>query len=229
MSTIIINNISGGVLYINDLYGQQISTGETIDMLNLFSYDELSNSIDLKDYIQSGALTLNDGTEQLTTEQAIEHLTTSTKFETRLLNLPDIPDVEPDRLLQGVDSTSVIWAKRDSNSFINLSFGGSKPYIKIRTSSSWKVMGAFIFPGTNIVTTPSILRIMAHLKTPETEGSIRLFDFTNNNVIAEISSFSATSRQIFETDILNNIPEEEAILEYHGMCESDLYLGGLLL
>lgn len=75
--TYIIQNVSGGPLTIADLDGVEIPTGESITAYSptteaVFTPDQITLSNDLRAAITGGDVTINDGTADLTTEQALQ-------------------------------------------------------------------------------------------------------------------------------------------------------------
>ena len=76
----IARNDSGGVLILGDLSLLEFATGESKDLLLLdFSLADLSNSEDLRDEILNGNIVINDGTNDLSPEEAIRALEPATR------------------------------------------------------------------------------------------------------------------------------------------------------
>ena len=66
-----------------------------------------------------------------------------------------------------------------------------KPYYKFKSShgsggENWKEMSPFIFRGSNITGTPSYIKIVYGTKESNANAALRLYDITNNKVIAYV-------------------------------------------
>ena len=95
--------------------------------------------------------------------------------------------------------------------------------------STWVTARYFSFRGSDYVGTPVISSIIARIDDHHDDGYIRLFDETNDNVIAEWGPISNESMQIYTTTP-SNIPNEKAIFSVQGKCDSQwLYLYSLSL
>jgi len=92
----------------------------------------------------------------------------------------------------------------------------SKPYFE-KYGSSWQVACSFRFPGTDVIGTPTGLKVIARKNAPGASFDIRLLDYTNVAVLASISeSNSQTVKQVYSTTSFSNLPAGEAILEIQG-------------
>ena len=121
---IIIKNTLNEVVYITDLSNQYIAELDTFELSDYYDVTEINGSQSLKDLINNGTFIINDGTNDLSIEDALEHTKDVTNFEIikNLSDLPEVPPIESGKVLQGVDSTSVIWVEK-SNSEGYLHFG----------------------------------------------------------------------------------------------------------
>ena len=130
-------------------------------------------------------------------------------------------------------SSSVLYTLSDSNCgyIINNSFGGSgsKGYLKTN-NTNWEVLASFIFTGTEDTGTPTTFQIISWSKDGTT-SFVRLFDYNNNNEIAEITVGSST-RQILLDATLSNLPIGKSIFEIQGKVTKDkkeLYIESIML
>lgn len=239
MATIIVTNDSTSEIYIEDMSWQSIASGETIDLSELYTYDEISDSIQLKELINDNIFRLHDGVKYLTKAEAIDHLTASTVYETpeHLDDLPEVPPIEAGKILEGADSTSCIWVEKptggglggDNDFVINVSFAGTKPYAKCK-STSFSIIGSFIFYGSSVVGEPKNFEIVAWSKNGQS-GTVRLVDYDSGDVIGEIGVSSGTKSILSDTS-LNNIPTGKSILEIQGKTtnsKKELYIEAVTL
>ncbi len=80
MATIIIKNNTSVSKMIGDL-GIEIAGNSNINLTNLFEDDDIIASDDLKSYVSAGLLIVNSGTQDLSIENGLAHLTKLTKYE----------------------------------------------------------------------------------------------------------------------------------------------------
>ena len=89
-------NDSTNDIEIADLNYVFIAADAQKDLTDQFQFSFIMNSQDLKDYVSSGDLIINDGTSDLSIEDGLEHITGLTEYETKNLlehNLDDHLDV----------------------------------------------------------------------------------------------------------------------------------------
>jgi len=134
-----------------------------------------------------------------------------------LTDLSNILPIEPDKFLKGVDSTTTIWADipGDGN-YINFSYShGTKSAdgLKIKTKS-WVVVASFIYDGSDLAGLPEKLKVLGHSKNGST-SYVRIYDYTNNKVIAQVTVDDST-RQIWIDNTIENLPTDRAIFEVQG-------------
>lgn len=96
-------------------------------------------------------------------------------------------------------------------------FSNTTDYKEV-TSTSYEVIGNFIFKGTDFLNL-EILKIIASKSAAGGTSSLRIYDLTNALEIAEIS-FTATAKQIYSTSTLNNLPTGEALFEIQALKDS---------
>lgn len=82
------------------------------------------------------------------------------------------------------------------------------------TSGTYERVGAFVFPGTDIVASLSKINAIVRRNGAATSASIRIYDVTNVNVIAEATGITTTDETVF-TDMgaISNLPSGEAMFE----------------
>jgi hypothetical protein len=98
--------------------------------------------------------------------------------------------------------------------FRNSEWGGNADYVPI-VSTGWVVLGNLQFEGTN-TWTPTVFGII--MSRPGTTGTVnmRLYDFTNAQVIGTID-VTASGKAYYSDTTLANLPATTAILEIQGM------------
>lgn len=83
------------------------------------------------------------------------------------------------------------------------------PYVETN-NASWKIVGSFVFNGTDFVDATNF-RVIASGSTEPLNGDIRLFDFTNSIQISIINI--TTSNIAVRSSTLTNLPATQAIFE----------------
>ena len=227
---IIIKNTLNEVVYITDLANQYIEELGTFELSDYYSIVDINDSQTLKDLISDGTFIINDGTNDLSIADALEHTKDVTNFEMikNFSDLPEIQPIEPGKVLQGVDSTSAIWVELQ-NSFggsggnlVSFSYSsGTKSFGALKTDkTTWKLLASFIYDGSTLSGTPENFKILAWNKDAGKTSYIKLYDYTNDNDIAEITITNNT-RQIHITNTISNLPTGRAIFEIHGKSQED--------
>jgi hypothetical protein len=221
---IIIKNTLNEVVHITDMDNQYIAELDAFELSDYYSISDINGSQSLKDLITDGTFIINDGTNDLSIADALEHTKDVTNYEMikNLVDLPEVSPIEAGKLLQGVDSTSTTWVDMPSGGFggsggnlVSFSYSGKthSPGLKC-DKTSWTVMASFIYDGTTLSGTPENFKVLAYSKESKTTY-VRLYDYTNNNEIAQLTVNSAT-RQIWITGTISNLPTGRAIFEIHG-------------
>ena len=98
MTTIIAKNNTSSAIPLDDL-GVEIPGSGQRDLTLTFSVVDIYSSTELRDNVQSGDITINDGIEDLDIEDSLAHINFETEYE----------DVDPVATEEQPDSTSVIW------------------------------------------------------------------------------------------------------------------------
>ena len=99
--TVIIKNNSGSTQVLED-FGVELLNGTQLDFTNYFAYDEIGGSRELKDKVTSGDLIVNDGTNDLSAEDGVNHIT--------LENIKNVSDEHYTKTeLQTAGSATVHW------------------------------------------------------------------------------------------------------------------------
>ena len=103
---------------------------------------------------------------------------------------------------------------KTSGSDLNFVFGtGDKPYLKAK-NDAYTAIGAFIFRGTDILGTPSNIKILARLKEVATiDMDVRIYDATNANVICEVTGITDLITTLYDLGVISNLPTGEANFE----------------
>lgn len=112
----------------------------------------------------------------------------------------------------GVTNTWVLFSTGGAGRIIDLSFNDSSgPSVKT-TSTSYTVLGSFIFPGTSQAELDTAKATVTGSSSPVV--SFRIYDFTNALTIAEITGQATTdAKQIFDLGTVSNLPSNPAIFE----------------
>lgn len=95
---------------------------------------------------------------------------------------------------------------------VSLSKDENDPYVKIGTAS-WTVFTRMRFPGSDIFGVINQVDVIAEQKDGAGSSAVRIYDATNGNVIATISSISAAGFAIYSTTTVSNIPTGAAVFE----------------
>ncbi|MCK5603409.1 hypothetical protein KAR91_16105 [Candidatus Pacearchaeota archaeon] len=85
--------------------------------------------------------------------------------------------------------------------------------------TTWVNANSFIFRGSNVLGIPVACKLIGSVDEGGI-GYVQLFDYTNNNIICELT-INSSSVGIFETSIVQNIPTEESIFEIRAMSSSN--------
>ncbi len=73
--------------------------------------------------------------------------------------------------------------------------------------------GSFIYEGSDTVQIPTSIELVAFRDASANAMDARIFDLTNNQVIAEVTGMSATVQTIHDFGTISNVPTEKAIWE----------------
>ncbi len=74
-------NDTTSTIEIADLHGVNVSSGESLDIINLYSFERVARSNNLKTYVSNGDIIVNNGSANLSIENGIKHLTINTAYE----------------------------------------------------------------------------------------------------------------------------------------------------
>lgn len=88
----------------------------------------------------------------------------------------------------------------------------TNPYIEVK-SSYYRTAAKFIFNGTTELGTPVKIKVAYQVQQSSKPGSIRIYDYTNGNVIAEKTHLNSTSENIVDLGSLSNLPSSQAVFE----------------
>ena len=104
---------------------------------------------------------------------------------------------------------------RWSQAFYN---GNTTPYLPIKTSGSYQVVCRFVFPGTdNINLSPDTAKSVMSRQNAGITVSVRIYDLTNSNTIAETTAQSPSTDDgdptVLDLGTVSNLPTTEAVFE----------------
>lgn len=218
MSTIIIaTNVTVIDINLPDLAGQYFGIEIPVTLSDLYSADEIALSNDLITAVNESKIVINNGILDLGIDAAL-HLLNNNHVLT-LTELMDVPDINGEENVSVVyDGTAFIWHEhltRDSTGIeFALSDHASSDYVSTGTST-WTSIRTFIYSGTN-VWTPLNFFVIGSLSKFGATASARLVDYTNNQVICEVS-WSTLNKEINFSNTINNLPSSPVILELQVM------------
>lgn len=103
----------------------------------------------------------------------------------------------------------------------------------VRTTG-YKSTGAFKFAGSNVVGNVDYIEVIAYMDEACTSYSVRVYDQTNGNVLAEATDLTNTAQSIQDLGDVSNIPSSSAVLEVQlkrvgGTYENNIYLDSVLI
>lgn len=91
----------------------------------------------------------------------------------------------------------------DPNSFVSKNAG-----------ATYESFAAIIFRGTDVLGTPSGIKVIKKASSGSPAHSIRVIDKTNgDNIIAEVTGLTSTTQDIADLGNLSNLPTSESIWE----------------
>lgn len=102
---------------------------------------------------------------------------------------------------------------------IHVVFGGKKEKYWEFSNKSYVVARCFYFVGTQIIGTPTSIKVIAHMYESAT-GTLQIYDYTNNTIVSEIN-FTNTDLQVLTCNSLSNLPPSEAILQIRAKTSSN--------
>jgi len=223
INPIIIKNTTNQSINITDLAYQYVAANGEMVLSDYYSMYEINKSQNLKDLINIGTIIVNDGNSDLSSMLGISHVSDITNYESKktLLSLDDVPTPSNTETLKLLASTndSIVWIDHDltgSNSGINFTMSDHASHDYVGTkSTSWTNIRTFIYADTTLWT-PSNFLIVSSLSKNKGTAYARLFDYTNNNVIALIS-WTNSNKEIKINNTLNNLPSSLSIIELQAM------------
>lgn len=220
MITIIAKNTTDSDIYITDLAGQYIGANSQIILTDYYTLTEIGLSNTLKTFISDEDIIINDGTSDLSVAAGLLHVASITNYESKktLLSLDDIPtppgNYEREILVN--DGTATTWASLIFGDGINsgihfpLHHYSYHDYV-YQNHNSWWTAVSFMYDGSK-GWTPEKFSVICSLKKSGSTGSARLYDYTNRNIIAELS-WTNEYKEIASTTNLSNLPTTISIVE----------------
>jgi hypothetical protein len=80
MAIVIVKNITGSSIFIDDL-GIDVDGSGQLNLSELFDFEDISGSDDLKILVQNGSFTINDGVDDLSVSDGMNHIYHQTVYE----------------------------------------------------------------------------------------------------------------------------------------------------
>lgn len=190
--------------------GQEVAAGAYYTIQE-HEYDLLIFDADLQADITSGDAIFNDGTQDYT--DAAEGLDLLKAISASCIR--DIPvddtDIADGRILKYNTTTKKLEYVNEAGS------GSGVTAIEVSieadtTSSSYTVIGQFIFRGTAVLSTLSKIKAIVHA-TSTAVMDVKVYDLTNALTIAELLGVTETVPTIKDLGTLSNVPSGESIFE----------------
>lgn len=92
----------------------------------------------------------------------------------------------------------------------------ANPYVKKNPGTAYEAYGRLIFRGTSTLGTPTGIIVMKNAETASPTHSIRIYDLTNAQVIAEVTGLADVGLVLLNMGTLSNLPTGMATLEVQG-------------
>ena len=106
-----------------------------------------------------------------------------------------------------------------------MTFGAAEKDI---TSSDYKLVYPILFPGTNTMI-PTTIKLLAN-NSKTSPYSIKIFDSTNRNDIAEVTGLTNDALAIIDLGAISNLSTDEAIWELQAKIDTNgsrIFIAGL--
>lgn len=88
-----------------------------------------------------------------------------------------------------------------------------------KRSTSWTKLGSILFPGT-IYSSITAIKILSYQQSQLNNHQIRVYDITNNNIVAE-GTFTNETLAINDLGTISNVPSNDSIFEIQGKGDSN--------
>ena len=209
------------------------------DLLNEYTEDEIKSSPDIQRLIDDGHIIVKNGDGvpigDISSSTTPHDLDWHTDVSAKPNDGKEYLLREESGDLSWVDATAyikVISAHGSGDSIINANLICGHP-VKCN-KKEWSLMGTFIFPGSDSIGSPNSFEIIAYQKDHHNHDEktyVRLYDYTNSQVIAEIE-ITDDDRMIYISSDIENIPTEKSIIELQGKIGHDhkeLYIESMAL
>lgn len=214
-----------------------IHTHVEADITDLQNYSLVGHTHDGSDIV-SGTIP----NARISSSSVTQHEGDLTIAESQISDLGDYAEID-----DGDENTTETWSSSKIASEIAASGGSSgriisfcfasddDDYIKW-SSDYWGCEGAFEFPGSSQVGSPTKITAVARQSSSSNTGWLKIYDITNNKIICQGSFSETNDPQIVNLGTLSNIPTTPAIWEIHikdedGEDDDDdtVYLWGLTI
>jgi len=194
-NVIIAENVSGGAYEVGDL-GVGFPTGGQVTLTDMHPIEEIRLSNDLAVAVADEDIVLNNGTDDLTQQEAEDWFAEADGGYATLDEDGQIPENQLPPSVGGFGGA------------LKFALSGvGKPYFSA-TSAHWKTGAYFRFPGTNNVGIPSALNVV--VERLGSSASVRVWDVTNNNLIAIVTP-SNNDPDIETVTSFSDLPSAEAV------------------
>ena len=107
---------------------------------------------------------------------------------------------------QQSSNAGVVGARVDAVSWAD----DADDFIGKNLTNSYVSQGAFVFQGADDVGSPTVIEVLANGSSSSPAHSIRIYDITNAQVIAEVTGRTSTVRSIIDMGTISNLPASPA-------------------
>jgi len=229
MSSIIIaKNDSTANIQITDLNGVTVPANGELILTNFFGLDVINTSFYLNELIENEDLIINDGENDLSKEDALQHtkLLSEYKAAPRFHNLdyhPDFP-IGPsgNTYLESQDGTAYNWINisdkyKLSTKEIHYGYTSSDQIgaLVIKTTS-WQTISDIVFSGTVKLGNVQYIKIVAHMQyNDSSKGSFKIVNQSTGFIYASLNTqIAGTTHTIYTINDQLTFPENETLLQF---------------
>ena len=187
---IIVKNNTQNDIILSDLYNITIPAS---DQLNLTKYDTgerrfnfvtITKSDSLKQKILDGDITLNNGVKDLPASDGFSFLEILPTYH----------------FIKNKDILILFNSKHYS-------------YTSIRTNGVYTLVQPFLFRGSNTIGTPTGIKVVGYVSKSNGSAYVRITNSNTGDIIGTISNINSENIDIYTTEVINNVPTEECLLD----------------
>lgn len=186
------NNTENDII-MNDLGGLKIPASGQVELFGengIFKFYVVASSLNLKAKVATGDIIINDGNEDLSISDGLKHIEIKSVYDMLSQTQQDlVRDIHINFCAFDYDNS---WAAK------LIYFNVAK----------------ILYLGMNNVGSPDSIDFIACMDDPTAKGSVRIYDYTNNQVICEaFEQVTSDSPQLYSMTQFSNLSDEKAIWE----------------